>query len=306
MDSSHIFLFFPIDGMDKNINSYHDGIKFIETIRMLIDRIDCEKGAELYYGSNNKDAFFKELSPMEEFEEIGNFGILDLESALNTILREAGAEDWDESFVTKSKEHCFYGLWNFDELRFEEPQLVLKQIFDKQFLTNEKCLLLNIENAISFNRSFIPVFKDCRNSANQSLPKVIHIHYESNFEGLENWFKKQRQPRAYNYQDYRHIENHPKYIKGKSPLLGGIGGQPQAAILLNDALGCKEIKDLINFDVERKRYIWFEYENTPQNGYHGYHLARPMTHEIDEKAEKRIPEKIKNLLEYREFKNKKI
>jgi hypothetical protein len=62
---------------------------------------------------------------------------------------------------------------------------------------------------------------------------------------------------------------------------------------------------LVNFDSVKKCYIRFEFENdNPQNQYHGYHLVTPKTHEMDTKAVKDIPQRMKDLIEYRRNKEK--
>ena len=48
--------------------------------------------------------------------------------------------------------------------------------------------------------------------------------------------------------------------------------------------------------LKKKRYIWFENENT-NNQYHAYHLAKPNSHEKDEKAVARIPSRAKRFID---------
>jgi hypothetical protein len=72
--------------------------------------------------------------------------------------------------------------------------------------------------------------------------------------------------------------------------------------LLNDAFGDQNAeqhsKDLMNFDAQKDRYIWFEYENdNPQNLYHAYHLAIPKTHDEEKNAIERMPKRAKRFID---------
>jgi hypothetical protein len=166
-----------------------------------------------------------------------------------------------------------------------------------------------MNRAYYFNRSFIPVFKDCKTDTD--LPQFTQIQYVFNFDELENWFNKNISKRVLNTTDPRHQEKSPQYVKGKSPLLHDLrneDNQKYIALLLDSAITDQRSeertnKDLINFDAQKNRYIWFEAEGV-NNQYHAYHLTKPQSHEIDTSAELNIPDRIKDILEYR-LKNKK-
>ncbi len=275
----------------------------IENLINLIDRADCEKGVELYYEGSNKDQLIENLLAMEAFEEIGNFGTIDIETAINTVLQAAGAENWETNpHFNQNENNCLYRIWDFDSrVLINNFPDVLKEVAEKILSTNEKCLLLNIEKSFHFHREFIPIFKDCRNSQVNQLPKFVHIQFVMDLQQLENWFLGNRLSRNLNISDMRHQENSPQYIPKKSPLLYDLRNpenHKKLQKLLTSALGDQRTsKDLVNYDSEKDCYIWFEYENdNPQNQYHCYHLVKPQTHEIDTTAEAKIPERIIRIL----------
>ena len=141
--------------------------------------------------------------------------------------------------------------------------------------------------------------------------QIVIIEVASTFHELEKWFNRERACRKYNYNDFRHIEGHPNYFYyfrngqkiGKSPLLGGLGGQKRAEEILQTAIGdSKEHSYLINWDFENERYMRFEDENF-KNQYHGYHLVKPKTHERDTEEENRISKRVIDILNYRSKKS---
>jgi hypothetical protein len=308
MDQFHLFINFPqavellTDTADSKIFS-----NILNEIAVLIDRADCEKGVQLYYQEANKLRFFEDLASIES--EMGQFGVLDNETALNQLLYEADAINWEEK--SHFDANATYFLWNSDHFSMTEitvEQDFLKELAERMLViqakkTNEKLLLINVKSGFVWERASIPVLKDSRNML---YPQLVCLPYCNDFQGLEAWLQQNRKQRNYNFSDNRHVEGHPQYIKGKSPLLDGQAGKSNAAEHLKTAIGDERyVKYLVNFDSNKKCYIRFEFENdNPQNQYHGYHLVIPKTHEIDSKAIKEIPARVRTLLDYRKSKEK--
>jgi hypothetical protein len=295
MDTFYIYICFP-----KNINlsSIEEGKQLLKDIQCLIDRADCEKGSILFYDSANKDSFFDILDVYSESDMLGNFGMYSFQEVLSTLLLEANVKDWRKGTINFDDDDISYGEWlpNGMYLKNKISDL-LKEITEQFFRlkdNNEKCLLLSIYNS-SHIYNPIHIIKNQKGKNNL----VAKVDFVSHFIELENWFLKNRLLRNYNCLDNRHVENHPNYIKKKSPILGGLGGKKHLKELLGNAIGdYKKIKYLINFDENNVCYVRYEDENI-SNQYHGYHLVKPITHERDIKEEKKIPERVKNLLQYR-------
>ena len=90
MNKFHIYIQFPTEEeLLKLIKTEEDGFKFLESIRYLIDRADCEKETDLYYESSNKNLCSETLLTLSEL--IGNFGVMSPVDALNSLLTEASA-----------------------------------------------------------------------------------------------------------------------------------------------------------------------------------------------------------------------
>lgn len=320
MDKFHLYLHFPTASL--KIQSRQEGETLIEQITMLIDRADCEKGAKLYYEESNMDSFLSkfldELRLVYEIE-LGelSLGTLSFEESLLQLLRDATAENWEQK--PKCKTEAIYKTWDLNsEQLYADFPVVFKEILERELETeaseknnNEnksKTLLINLlDMPFSFfyddTENFVPILKDVR--SNNSYPILRHIYFVGSFTALEKWFLDNQTPRSYNTRDFRHIEGHPDYIKGKSPVLGGIGGISHIASLLQTAItdqreAERASKDLINYDEVNNCYVWFETEgDNPQNQYHGYHLVKPNTHIVDNGAVDKIPERVIALLEYR-------
>lgn len=79
-DKFSIFLLFPTESI--NISSKADGESLLKEIRLILDRIDCENNAELFYGSSNREEFSKILKLYENDDMLGYFGFLDFEEAM--------------------------------------------------------------------------------------------------------------------------------------------------------------------------------------------------------------------------------
>lgn len=328
MDEYHIFLLFP-----RNVafNDETEYLNYIGKLGNLIDRADCQKGAELYYNATNKDAFIDDLAISPE---VGGFYNLDLSLVINALLRDA--DDWENNQQHQS--NCLYKIWDADsQTLFDDNNITnrnpednsinnydivanqfistYKEITDYLLQNKPNCLLLAIDNCVPIlHRNNTPsnkffVFKDCLEE-NQA-PSFVIIPYLSTFSAIEAWFQEQQTPRLLNNTDPRHNESSPHYIPNKSPMLHDIwrdtDKRQYVQELLNSAITDQRSeeninKDLINYDAEKERYIWFERET--DNQYHAYHLAIPRTHERDVnrlRGEGKIPERVKQILKQRDI-----
>jgi len=298
-----VFLHFLTENIDRHITTADEGLAFMESVYICIDRADCEKGTELFYQGSNKDLFLQQLILIQEFSEIGNFGTIPPDVAINILLQEASAENWEENLHYTSDKCDYQIVRNKGGHQFTINNIpdVLKEIYERKIVDNQsEYILFNLYNNFIINDIKISICKICNNTPSD-CQDAFHI---KNFKELDQWLDENRTPRSYNFEDYRHIEGHPKYVKNppKSPLLGGLGGRQYAEELLPHAVGDKkETQRLYNFDEKNECYIQFEYEgDNPANQYHGYHLLKPKTHEVDEKAIRDIPQRIVNILEYRQ------
>lgn len=299
MNVFHVYINFPIN-LECKISCKKDGTDVLKEFQMTFDRADCEDGALLYYYKSNKDSFIRDLNILQDEDLIGNFGGYSFEESLNILLNETyiiNCEDDPLYFINSDK--CFFKHWITDT-RDSTPDFpeILKEIAEHELKiankANEKQILINFLNSYH-SRNPINIIKDCRGEE----PVFIYVNFVSNFIELDEWFIQNRIKRNFNFGDFRHIENHPQYIKGKSPLLGGIGGKQNAANILDKAVGDKrEKKCLINYDVVNKCFIRYEDENTNAT-FHGYHLVKPITHEIDQTEINKISQRIILILEYR-------
>lgn len=290
MKNKYVFLHFPHDTKDDSEDKL---TAFWEDLVFAIDRIDCEKDTYIFYGEANKNKFVELLKYIEDY--IGQVGTFDIETSLDILLRDCEAE-----VAQEVSSQNYYGCWNLDKceiIQIEETFIVAKIMVDYHLKDNET-ILLDINHSLQLNRDFLPILVDSWKVGEK--PQLILLDYCYDFDALNNWLIKKQIPRTYNFGDNRHLENHPQYIRGKSPLLGSQGGKTNAERLLQTAIGDKRVnKDLINYDSDNECFIWFEYQNaSPQNEYHGYHLVKPYTHERDTKAEEKISERIKKILAY--------
>lgn len=299
----NIYLLFRED-IENITNNELEGKKIIQNLKIILNRISCEKDTSVYYDSENKNHFIDNLKLLQDI--IGNFGTLDFETSLHILLRELEAECIDDN----SNNNDIFKVWNIDNQSIENDfPVILKVMADKIILNQQKAVLMDIDNTFSFNRAFIPILKDSRNdNLIAKLPQIAHLFFVNDFENLEKWLEENRQKRNYNFTDNRHTIGSNDYRQGKAPIIGGQEGKRKLAILLETALGdiTDNFKDLINWDNENECYVWFEFENeNPQNQYHGYHLVYPSNHQnylqrnTSSTGEDKIPQKIKDVLEYK-------
>lgn len=299
MKKNYVFLHFPTDLDNFAIDADEFGF-FLENLTFTIDRVDCEKDTYLFYTVLNKNQFVATLQTLET--EVGQIGVFDIETMLNMLLRDCNAEDATPTNANQN----FYGYWNLEVCNISQIQenYIYAAKIMTDYLVNDKnsdAILLDIKQSLKVNRSFLPILVD--DWSNNATPQLVLLDYCYNFDTLDNWLIRKQLPRTYNFGDNRHLENHPQYIRGKSPLLGGEGGKKNAEKLLQTAIGDKrKNKDLVNYDIENQCFIWFEYQNeSPQNEYHAYHLVKPRTHERDSRAEGKISERIIEIFKYKKI-----
>jgi len=308
MDNFNIFLFFPFENIESVVNTEFDLQNYLEEIKILIYRTQCENNTKLFYDSSNISQFIENI---ETLIELGNFE----KQYINILLYEKllkNADNWQEKPFFDNSTQTKYCLWNFHTKNKQTNEIaenfpnVLKEITERNLQNKEeKFLFLNINKDFDYKRKFIPILKDNLKNTSQNLPQFIHIQYVSNFQELEKWFKANRKTKNYNFNDNRHLQkesakNTKAKKANKSPIIDN--GKQHLATFLEDAIGYPlKVNYLINFDDKNSQYIRFEYENdNPQNQYHGYHLVLQETNERDEAQIKKIPQEIKDILDYRE------
>lgn len=311
MDTFHIYIHFP-DNIINHISDSQMGIDFIEEFIMTIDLADCEKGSFLRYSKSNFDSFIELLDLIQQESE-NIFGHYSVQEVFSIVLQSAIDFDNNPLYIL-DESNCYYKQWVSEN---GESNSIFPNIFkeiverkNKISSHNEKILMINLFN-IDYATNPIKIIKDCR--TNNNTTKIVEFDFIINFNEIDEWFINNRLRRNYNYGDNRHIENTPQSLiksLGKSPLIGGLGGKNNAEYHLKNAIGdknsSKDFNDLMNCDSNNNDfYIWFEYENdNPQNQYHGYHLvSRQTPYQKDLEAEKRIPDRVVKLLEYRKKKN---
>lgn len=296
MNKIHAYLHFPT-GLDNLLSNVQEGADFIEQFQMTLDRADCEKDVQLYYSKTNKDSFFSELNLFQDETFLGNFGGYRFEEVVNILLNETDVKNWETEQL--AEQNCNYKHWISENLEPTDtfpsvlPEMCERELRNRQNGSG-KLILINFANAY-FTTDPISMIKTCRNVQ----PLFIHLNFVSNFTQMDQWLSENIQVRNYNHNDFRHIETHPNYINGKSPLLDGLGGLQNMANLLGSALGDRrKMKYLVNFDYNKNQYVRYEDENT-NSTYHGYHLVTPGNHDTDEDAVKEISERVKLLIKYR-------
>lgn len=299
MENLHCFLVFST--IPNRVTEIREDLNvYINEIVNIMDRFDCERAANIYLDSSNAERFFDELDTVLELHDM--IGTLTITETVKFLLSEIQPIYWDRSRShDEHEEHNFYRQFDSLSRSIIEPcPIYLKEVSERIFLKNEGA----VENSVIVNPlgdiAEMGLLSVIRGSDGQD-PIIFNIRVLRNFLEIDDWIFSHIRPRNYNNNDNRHIEKHPDYRKGKSPLLGGLPGKVQAAKLLKDALGAhRERLYLINYDSSRQRFIRFEYEgNNEQNQYHGYHLALPQSHEIDCEAIEQIPSKVLRLLRYR-------
>lgn len=307
MSKMNIFSWFPTDNIDSLIDNQDKTDVFMEEFRMSINRIRYEKETTLYYEQNNRNEFIDWFNLNSEYN---GYGIMNMETVVYKLLDEK--ENPDIECLNTSEDNNIYKLWDIDsKVLYDDFPTILKSLVNKKLdHPLENFVFFNFHKAFN-SIEIIPIFKDCRNDT--SLPKFVHIKQVNGFLDLDNWLidnrktkpkiktkTKSKKTRNYNLDDPRHVESHPRYIRGKSPIIGGENGKLILKNLLPTALCDNQKKDLIAYDEENERYVWYEYEgDNLQYQYHGYHLAIPKTHKRDLKAEKNIPDGVIDIIKYR-------
>jgi hypothetical protein len=303
MDVFNFFIIFPKETANTSVADIvtdevaHDA--YLNKLKDFIDRADCEKGVKLFYDAAERTAFIKDLILGAE---LGDYYLSDPFIVINNLLRNA--EGFTEK-ERKQRESYFYALWDFESRRLVSniPASVEDAFEDQINSAQSKQLVLNLGSEFFPMKKSVFIFRDVSSYDNQEMPKFIKLEQVCNFKDLEEWLTKNRTPRQLNTTESRHNEHHPDYRKGKSPILYDLSRDDIAKAnveeLLNKAVSDQyESKDLMNYDVIKERYIWFEYENdNPQNQYHAYHLAKPVTHEADLDAVSKIPKRAKRFID---------
>ncbi len=321
MDTFNIFIHFPTENLEEIFRSTEMLKSHNDEIIMICIRTICEKGANLFYFRPNLDKFIEEFTALNclweedkylqkenEYDYEKEYLALNIDSNLRGIIEEEGQ---DETSL-KLEDNCVYRLWRLENDTIEKkfPD-ILKHITERQLKSKEtKHILININNLLHFQCKYFSVFKDCKNNATANLPQFVNIPHLHSFEELERWFKKNRTPRKYDFDDNRHkqrknAKNSRIKKDNKSPILNN--DKHHIVKLLEEAIGDPSYKDyLINYDEKNGQYVRYEFEDdTPQNQYHGYHLVLQGTYERDEKEVNQIPDRVMQIIEYRN-KNKKI
>ena len=296
MNTFYLYIKFP-DNIEELINSADKKDNFIKDVKMLINRADCERGAIVYYDNLSLEVFLDELEAYEEF-----YDTLSLKDIIRLLLFNNDVRNWKDYQRHELNEDIFYYREWVPENRCSNDDFpaIFKEVAECTFQIVNKdlefCLLISVGH--KHTNKYIYIIKDNRFGA----PMLTAFEVVKNFSDLEEWFKTKRLKRNYNFDDNRHVETHPEYRNGKSPLINGLAGKKNAEELLVDAVGDqKESKDLVNFDGLHSCYIWYEYENA-SNQYHGYHLVinngTRYIRDVKEE-EKMIPDRAKEIIEYR-------
>lgn len=277
---------------------------------MTIDLADCEKYSKLYYSKTNMNKFFENISTFEELSEF-KVGGYNFREVIEIFFNENEVKPVSENEIKGCLIKNYVSKASFLN---EKIPLIFYDIIRESGNTiepNKQLILLNLHGAFS-SQNPILIIKDCYNKDCYNNVTTVKIPFVTNFIELYEWLNCNRPKRNYNFEDNRHIKNHPQSQVNshqKSPIIGGLEGKKDVSVLLRGAVGDKrETKDLINFDYKHECYIWYEYENeNPQNQYHGYHLVKKCSHEVDIEAEKRIPKRVKYILDYlSELKESKV
>lgn len=299
MQTIHIYIHFP-EKIDDHIQSHEHGRRIIKDFQMTLNLADCEQNSLLYYSKTNKNIFFENISTLEELSDF-NIGAYSFETLVNALFLENSIipvkEDNDSGCNIK-----FYNtsIKNLDDYY----PVILFTVVEKTkgLKEHDKQIILNLFGE-NFSQNPILIIVDCKNEVT-----TIRVPFITNFQELDNWLQENRLTWNFNHTDTRHIENSGNHKKDKStgqyksPLLGGIGGRTNAENLLKNAVGDKKSannkEDLMNYDDSTNQYIWYEYENA-NNQYHAYHLVKAFSHIRDEKAIKRISDRVLKIFEYR-------
>jgi hypothetical protein len=148
-------------------------------------------------------------------------------------------------------------------------------IFDNKIENHTFCEVAQRKHN-NFDQAFVLINYRVITIQNEIVIKINNInnHLEilDNEIQLTNWFSENRIPKR-NFQSIpKHNIPKPKR-NGKiiSPLYGN---SENAAIILKTAIGINS-KELFGYDESNQMVIVFKFENdTPQNQYHGYHIAK--------------------------------
>nr|WP_295930646.1 hypothetical protein [uncultured Dyadobacter sp.] len=294
----HFYLHFPVE--PENIISSDQQFKeFLRELQNCLDRCDCERQSALIADRENVDTFQQNLAHLGEI--VDYIAGYQLDELLFLMLDQSNIQYWNGNPLHDvHEEHTFYRFFSSQNRSFiDSYPLIFNELAEsckENVATYAKLHLL-----VDFTRSetYSP-FVSLVVGRHEEQPVLINVASTNNFLSLDKWISENMPQRKYNNNDNRHCENHHDYRSDKSPLIGGVGGKAHAASLLKKAIGDWRQRDyLINWDSIHNRYIRFEFENDPQNQYHGYHLVLRGSYEEDTRAVGLIPARILSLIKYR-------
>jgi len=253
---------FQSESLYQSIDNLNRFREFLHNYQKMIEIVAREKGAKIIYDSENVTEFQQQMSWLDD-------EFMSLQYAFYTLLSHA-ENCRDNSKQVADSLYFIWDLKQFAGIQINRSISTLAEIAEEKWQDENKKLVLMHNDSIHLNRSIIPIIKE---DYGKGCPFFICIEHVKNSTELENWIRRNRQPRCFNLNP-KHGENGKgaKANKGEkvSVLLCN---RKHAQELLESAVGDKRIsKKLFNFDHEFQKFIVFEDENTPNNTYHGYHL----------------------------------
>jgi len=297
VDKFNIFLLFSED-VHHLIHDSGAMETYLLHLARTIDRADCENGSVVFTDSANCQRFLDGVEALGDM--IGYLGTVSTVEAIYVLLNDIEVTHWTDSPQHDLQEvNVYYRL-------FDPPSRSLSQtsIPTVHEAAERKFRIVHAEKEDVLVINFHPQqvdFSTIIRGQRTERPVLINVDVVNDFKSLEDWLYKRIKKRKYNDTDNRHVETSREYLTGKSPILGGQSGKSELATLLPRAIGDKKVrKYLANINADGI-YVRYEYEGeTPQNGFHGYHLIRPESHAVDFKAINDLPDRVKALLDFRQ------
>ena len=287
MEQLNIFLNFS--NMESDARDFQN---LIDDLLLLFNRIELESNIKLFYCKTALENFslLIEMNNKKIHADKINENI---DKSLN---KATACEDIKDDI-------CAYYLWHDcgpskadKDNPLEEVMPLLKGMaYAASKYAQQKMFLLGFNACFNWKQKTIPIVYGIRQDY---LPQIANIPYANNLLELDKLFRGAR-PRKLNRDDRRHVDKH----LGKSPLLVNSRNKndwDRIEKLLQKAISPKNgDKDLVNFDDEKKCFIWFECEGT-NNQYHAYHLVKSEKGERDRssKGEGKISETLRHVFEH--------
>ena len=226
--------------------------KFIDLVKFF----SYERHVDMYYDKKNIDGM---LYPYNELS------IPNIDLQVRTMLRDGDILDWRTELVGHDTEI----EWRGNIISNDTCALV----YERSSINNPDLLvhatLFSVEDAIECEDDRIVFMKE---------NVVCTLVCQTTNRDLHAWLSENRLPqRAYKYNS-KHGENG---INDKTFLPKGMPAavlecdRARAQEMLRKAIGDRDIdNNLWYYDVEKKKIIYFEYQNeNPQNEYHCYHIS---------------------------------